>query len=522
MTLIALIALCVSTGLAAQIPVNENAAPVGLVHEIDFDLLPLGPTDVASINSIATPSASNIAEIVLTPNRLVPPGSYVVNPGLGRALGLGTGGLTLVDPPAGANPADRYEAFEAKLLLGGLSSEFGVGIGDYINTMSLEFFLAGVSLGTVTTSAYTTPGIKYFETPGNVFDEVHVRTTTGGGNFVISGLAIGETFGPPRPALITEGFVDGLPNPCADRGRFEDGATLGWQLRDRRDLIVGAPAVFFVNVGLGGEPPIGDSTPFLRSPFIQTTEFSNPAGLTLALPPVLVGASTGPASLQTLQIPPGLLQDGTVLRLQPLVLSGVNGDFLLRTSNPIRYEYRGPAIEVSAEGIDSFNSDVTGGFWKVRHNDPSRAPIARVIFDGTSNGMVFDTDQTGMADLFEGGNSLVPGCKGTYRNGSDVTTGLVYDALNTVTATPCDPAANTGWIGTNELSTDSFQTLEFRFGSFSAGSTFEFDVDTDGILGNSGEWMAFMTITVELTDGTILTGTLVEDSCIANRAEIRF
>lgn len=114
-----------------------------------------------------------------------------------------------------------------------------------------------------------------------------------------------------------------------------------------------------------------------------------------------------------------------------------------------------------------------------------------------------------MGSVFEGGNSANPSCLGTYRNNSHVTTGLVFDPTCTIPATPCDPAANTGWIGTNAgANVDDWRTLQFRFTDFQAGEFFEFDCDTDGGQGITGSDMEGMRVTVVLSDNTVLTGTL--------------
>jgi hypothetical protein len=351
--------------LVAQSPIQVTPTPVGVVNEIDFDLLQRGATDVGSINSIATPNATNIADIILTPPEApagsfpqqTPPGSYTVNTGLGRALALSNGGLDLIDPPSPLRPAGRYDAFSAKILLGGLSSEIGVGIGDYSNRIGFEFFRGGFSIGRASAN-YTTPDIQYFSTPSNVlFDEVHVLNP-GGPNFVLSGLAIGPTLAPPDPALLSEGFVDGTSSTEARAPEFLDGATLTWQIRDRRDLLAGAPGIFFLNLGTGlADPPIGDSTPFLPPEFIQTTALSNPTGPTLSFPAVIVGGSSGAVPVQSLRVPPGLFASDTTARLQALVLDPtVPGNFPVRTSNPIHFAFRSPAIVVSAEGADSGDS----------------------------------------------------------------------------------------------------------------------------------------------------------------------
>ena len=164
-------------------------------------------------------------------------------------------------------------------------------------------------------------------------------------------------------------------------------------------------------------------------------------------------------------------------------------------------------VIVRANGTNNFNSDATTGFWSV--NNTGVLAITTVEFDwstaGTNN--VFDSDQTGMADRFDGGNSPLGGCTGTYRNGSDVTTGLVYAISG---ASACDPAATTmtGWVGSNPGTTaGTYETLTFTFGNFGPGDVFELDIDTDGGP-TGGDDMAGMVVTIGFSDGSTRTGTL--------------
>ena len=172
-------------------------------------------------------------------------------------------------------------------------------------------------------------------------------------------------------------------------------------------------------------------------------------------------------------------------------------------------------IDIEALGTNSFNLNITAGFFKITNNIAGTS-ILDVTFDWAASPdpgqatMVFDTDQTSMADVFDGGNSTVTGCQGTYRNGCDVTCGLVYDAANTIST--CDPLANTGFIASSPSAvSNSYQTLQFRFNGFDFGKTFEFDVDTDGGNGTTGGAMAGMVVTLTTDNQGVLNGTLVAD-----------
>lgn len=167
-------------------------------------------------------------------------------------------------------------------------------------------------------------------------------------------------------------------------------------------------------------------------------------------------------------------------------------------------------IVVKSDGLDSYNSDPEGFFSITNFTSNS---IAEVTLDWTtsSNPLLlavqeFDTDQAGMGDRFDAGNSTLTGCRGTYRNNSATRTGLIFDSSNTMLGVPCAPTSNCGWIGTNPGDDPGdWRTLKFRFlaGRFAGGERFEFDCDTDrGPTG--GDEMAGLVVTIRLTNGTTL------------------
>ena len=139
--------------------------------------------------------------------------------------------------------------------------------------------------------------------------------------------------------------------------------------------------------------------------------------------------------------------------------------------------------------------------------------------------MRFDTNNPNMADQFNYGNSTAAGAMGTYRNGSDVACGLIYDNLNTPVGPAASPGSNTGWIGRggayNGSSSYNFKIITFRFGGLNFAGTasnpkvFEFDCDTDRGRGTSGSDLAGMVIRVTFLGGIVYEGALEVDSTSA-------
>ena len=194
-----------------------------------------------------------------------------------------------------------------------------------------------------------------------------------------------------------------------------------------------------------------------------------------------------------------------------------------------------PRFEIRAAGSNSFNSDTASGFFSVTSNttDPNDA-IAELTFDWVASSnpaqsdMKFDTDQTGMADEFWNGNATGTGaCMGTYRNGSDLATGLDYaNAQNNLSNSGCAQAGeNAGVEATNQVgTTPDYRTLTWRFvgSQFSGGAKLEFDIDTDLGAGVTGADMAGMVVTIRTVGGTVLTGELAVDPAVADASQLIF
>ncbi|HHK40903.1 MAG TPA: hypothetical protein ENJ50_00675 [Planctomycetaceae bacterium] len=194
-----------------------------------------------------------------------------------------------------------------------------------------------------------------------------------------------------------------------------------------------------------------------------------------------------------------------------------------------------PNIEIEARGPNSYHGSGQGPFWRITHN-ATMMPITRVVFDisqsnnPSHSSMNFDLDQempTG--DITAYGNGVAP-CTGTYRNQSDVAMGLVYDSLNTYIN--WDSGNGAGCVGghcgftASDVTSpggNSYRRVEFRFiPGFFFGGSFEFDMDTDGGQGVSGDDMVGLHVLIELMDGTLLSGHLEVDSTQPQTSILRF
>jgi len=104
----------------------------------------------------------------------------------GRALGFLQGQLALIDV------GGTFDAFNASFELSGPSTEFGLGIGDWLSTMVLDFYLGGTLVVSHLSSSYTTTAglVKYFQMTGGTFDRVDVRASAAVGNWVVTELWI--------------------------------------------------------------------------------------------------------------------------------------------------------------------------------------------------------------------------------------------------------------------------------------------------------------------------------------------
>ncbi len=256
------------------------------------------------------------------------------------------------------------------------------------------------------------------------------------------------------------------------------------------------------NPGLAGRPAVtlinfGANLPSTALPgFPEVVAQINPA--------VILPLPVSPAPLDVL-IPAGL---GSQFRAQTVYFEPLMRTNQLAVTNQVFWDVA--EIVVMASGDDSFNSQTSSGFFSITNFGDD--PVTELELDWTRSTnpthtrMEFDTDQSGMAGRFDAGNSAIAGCNGTYRNGSDVAAGLVYDAQNTVRGVPCAPASNCGWIGTNPGGDPGdYRTLRFRFagGKLRGGVVFEFDCDTDGGDTSANE-MVGLAVTVRTQSGRTL------------------
>ena len=233
---------------------------------------------------------------------------------------------------------------------------------------------------------------------------------------------------------------------------------------------------------------------------------ANSIPLTIAMGAANVNlpSPTNPALIGGVLYNQALIADPGANTLGVIASNGASGDILAPTQG----------IDITCQGTNSFNSDTTSGFFQVANNNTAGLSITSVTFDwvASSNAsqgtMVFDCDQTGMANTFDEGNG--GGCAGTYRNGSDVACGLdLANALNNLANTTTCASSVPHCEATNQSGTlPTYRTLTWHFtpGTFVNGLTFEVDIDTDGGAGIGGDDMAGMVVTVVLSDGSSHTG----------------
>jgi len=173
-------------GALIEIP----AATVPMVI-YDFDAMPAGPTTVAEIQAAFAPPAA-LLDITNTP-RNNPIGVYNFQTAGGRALAAatdGSGGLVLIDAPAGA--FDEVDDFT--IVFNGLATEFGFEIGDWGGPINVECFAGAVSVGAVEVD--TTGGnILHFVQSPTEFDSCSLTALpqNPAGNWVIPSFQIPES-----------------------------------------------------------------------------------------------------------------------------------------------------------------------------------------------------------------------------------------------------------------------------------------------------------------------------------------
>lgn len=167
-------------------------------------------------------------------------------------------------------------------------------------------------------------------------------------------------------------------------------------------------------------------------------------------------------------------------------------------------------VSASAIGPNSLNAVTTSGFWRVRNLTGQNITAMRLNLRAGDPSLRIRVIQTGMNGRFDGGNAATTLCSNTYRNNSDVTTGLVYAGTD---QSICSVSAMTGWNASLPFLSNpqDFQVFDFAFNDFGNGELFEFDAATRGGPGANGNSMAGAMWTVTLADGTVCSGRLVPD-----------
>lgn len=231
------------------------------------------------------------------------------------------------------------------------------------------------------------------------------------------------------------------------------------------------------------------------------------------------------------QLPPAIpLVDRDLFRMQALYIEPQSPQAQIASTNEALWQAvageRG--IVVEANGPTSFNGGAAPPFWRVR-SDLTHGHGAITAVEISTIGAVppaalqqFDVDQNSMMDRFDGGNSTQPGFRGTYRNGSDVTCGLDYQAAAVYVAPFHGAGESAGVRFTSPPDPAGYVAdLNFSFAAFGPGKTFEFDCDTDGGAA-SGADHAGMVIRVTTVNSGILTGMLAVDPTVPGRAVVWF
>lgn len=189
------VALAAFASVAAHAQFSEVGSMTVMHSHIDFDALAAGPTTLAAINAAGTNGGANIASIVMPDKTTAASGVYNTNGGYGNALGRLNGVMSIIPPPTGAFDAVTYD-----IGLGMASTQFGLSVGDWNGPAVLEFFSGGGSLGTFTTSSFSSSLPQIFIESTSSFDRVTIDVSTTGGNFVIPDLWVQTPV--PEPATM--------------------------------------------------------------------------------------------------------------------------------------------------------------------------------------------------------------------------------------------------------------------------------------------------------------------------------
>jgi hypothetical protein len=166
------------TTAASATPIQIGSLSVPHVI-LDFDLMPAGPTSLASINA-AFPSAE-LADLSFATRAGT--GTYDSQTGGGRALGAADigGSLALFDPPSGI----FQNSNSLTIRLGNSAQEFGFEVGDVLTNLYpstaflVELFSGASSLGAIGVNTTANFGPFFVaDSGGSFFDRVQLGPVT--------------------------------------------------------------------------------------------------------------------------------------------------------------------------------------------------------------------------------------------------------------------------------------------------------------------------------------------------------
>ena len=337
-----------------------------------------------------------------------------------------------------------------------------------------------------------------------------------------------------------EARLNANPFTTGNLGQFMPGDTLEWRVNPGSGISTGSLGWVVFNIGDAALCDASTTVFFLPgSPLFRELRVGNvlstPSSVAILIDPIGLSA----VSSKSIAIPAGIFDCFDVIRFQGIYIDldlAVGGDpfpFVATTETfTNHFDETSCSIVVVAEGANSAVGGVPVGFWKVINN--SGPDIVEVTLDflrsttpsHLNDDARFDLDQTNMADRFDAGNSTDLACLGTYRNGSDVTTGLIYDNLN-FTVAPCNvttPLPNSGFIASQPGAPlfKAYHAITFRFNDFQAGESFVWDADTDGPATNDGASMAGLFVEIKLANGRTLCGELRVDPVTPMRSVAGF
>ena len=196
-------AVLVAPATAQVVEIGSMTVPAGNVLPQDIGAGTGGTTFTeADFNAAATGGTIDLQIMDLVPSTAAP-GIYSTNVTYPSAIAAINGyqlGLTSLSFP-------NFDAFNADITLGGLSTEIGFGVADWIGPVIIDFYDNGTLVANHTSSTYSTANPFIYQSSA-AFDQLFVQASTTSGNWCFTEFFVEET-GPAGPALAATGAPGG-------------------------------------------------------------------------------------------------------------------------------------------------------------------------------------------------------------------------------------------------------------------------------------------------------------------------